>query len=123
MAELKMGVVESHFADIIWENEPLSSAELCSLCSEELGWKRTTTYTVLKKLCDRGIFKNDGGTVSSVLKKDEYFAAKSEEFVDEAFNGSLPAMFAAFTSKKKLSPEDIDEILKMVEKAKEDCND
>lgn len=123
MAELKMGVVESHFADIIWENEPLSSSRLCTICAEELGWKRTTTYTVLKKLCDRGIFKNDGGEVSSLIKKDEYFAAKSEEFVEKTFNGSLPAMFAAFTSKKKLSEKEINEIMKMMEKAKEEAND
>ena len=73
MAEIKMGVVESHFADIIWANEPLHSRDLVKLCEKELNWNRSTTYTVLRKLCERGIFQNNGGTVSSVLTKNEFY--------------------------------------------------
>ena len=83
MAEIKMGVVESHFADIIWANEPLHSRDLVKLCEKELNWNRSTTYTVLRKLCERGIFQNNGGTVSSVLTKNEFYAVQSEQFVDE----------------------------------------
>ena len=97
MAEIKMGVVESHFADIIWANEPLHSRDLVKLCEKELNWNRSTTYTVLRKLCERGIFQNNGGTVSSVLTKNEFYAVQSEQFVDETFEGSLPAFIAAFT--------------------------
>ena len=82
MAEIKMGVVESHFADIIWANEPLHSRDLVKLCEKELNWNRSTTYTVLRKLCERGIFQNNGGTVSSVLTKNEFYAVQSEQFVD-----------------------------------------
>ena len=97
MAEMKMGVVESNFADIIWANEPLHSRELVKLCEKELNWNRSTTYTVLRKLCERGIFQNNGGTVSSVLSKNDFYAVQSEQFVDETFEGSLPAFIAAFT--------------------------
>ena len=100
MAEIKMGVVESHFADIIWANEPLHSRDLVKLCEKELNWNRSTTYTVLRKLCERGIFQNNGGTVSSVLTKNEFYAVQSEQFVDETFEGSLPAFIAAFTQRK-----------------------
>ena len=88
MAEMKMGVVESHFADIIWANEPLHSRELVKLCEKELNWNRSTTYTVLRKLCERGIFQNNGGIVSSVLSKNDFYAVQSEQFVDETFEGS-----------------------------------
>ncbi|MDO4170850.1 MAG: BlaI/MecI/CopY family transcriptional regulator [Lachnospiraceae bacterium] len=115
MKELKLGVVESRFADIIWENEPLSSRELVELCEKELKWKRTTTYTVLKKLCDRGIFQNIKGSVSSKMSKEEFYAVQSEQFVEHTFDGSLPAFLAAFTSRKKLSAEEIDEIRKMID--------
>ena len=123
MAEWKMGVIETRFADIIWSNEPLTTAELIKLCEKELNWKRTTTYTVLKKLCGKGLFINNGGTVTSVIKREEYFAAKSEAFVDDVFDGSLPAFLAAFTSKNKLSDKDIEEIRKMIDDAKEGKDD
>lgn len=119
MAELKLGVVEARFADIIWKNEPLTSGELVAICEKELNWKRTTTYTVLKKLCEREIFQNNKGNVSSLMTREEFYAAKSEEFVDDTFEGSLPAFVAAFISKKKISDEDINEIQRMIEKARE----
>ncbi len=111
----KLGVVESKFADIIWNNEPLGSGELVKFCKEQLDWKKSTTYTVLKKLCDRGIFQNESGTVSSVISKEEYQAIQSEEIVDDTFQGSLPAFIAAFTKKRKLSEKEIAEIKKMID--------
>ena len=113
MDEIKLGVVESQFADIIWSNEPISSGKLVELCKEQLEWKKSTTYTVLKKLCERGIFQNDGGIVSSIISKDEFYAMQSEKFVVENFGGSLPAFIAAFTQRNNLSKKDIEEIQKM----------
>jgi len=118
--EMKLGVVESQFADIIWQNEPLSSGELVKLSEEILKWKKSTTYTVLKKLCDRGIFKNENGEVSSVIPKEEFNAIQSEKFIEETFEGSLPAFIAAFTARKSLSEKDIAEIRKMIDGYKED---
>lgn len=117
MPEFKLGVVESHFADIIWRNEPIHSRELVKLCEQELNWNRSTTYTVLRKLCERGIFKNEGGTVSSVLSRQEFYAVQSEQFVDETFDGSLPAFIAAFTQRKALSMEEAAEIRRMIDTA------
>lgn len=114
MDEIKLGVVESQFADIIWSNEPISSGKLVELCKEQLDWKKSTTYTVLKKLCERGIFQNDGGIVSSIISKDEFYAMQSEKFVVENFGGSLPAFIAAFTQRNNLSKKDIEEIQKMI---------
>ena len=107
MDELKLGVVESKFADIIWRNEPLHSRELVKLCEGQLHWKKPTTYTVLRKLCERGIFQNVEGMVSSVISRKDFYAMQSEKFVEETFEGSLPAFLAAFTTRKALSPEEI----------------
>ena len=115
MAEIKMGVVESHFAEIIWANEPLHSRELVKLCEKELNWKRTTTYTVLKKLCNRGIFQNQDGIVSSLISKAEFYAIQSEKFVEETFDGSLPAFLAAFGSRKKMSDAEIEDLKKIID--------
>ncbi|MBQ9993910.1 MAG: BlaI/MecI/CopY family transcriptional regulator [Clostridia bacterium] len=120
MDELRLGLVESQFAEIIWRNEPLSSRELVRLCEEELNWKKSTTYTVLKKLCDRGIFKNLGGTVSSVLSRSDFYSLQSEKYVADSFGGSLPAFIAAFTARKTLTSEEIAEIQRMIESAKEE---
>jgi len=120
MEEMKLGAVESRFADIIWENQPLTTKELVKICENELNWKRTTTYTVLKKLCERGIFKTEDSTVSAIISKEEFQAMQSERFVDETFDGSLPAFIAAFTSRQKLSAEEIDEIRKMIDSYKEE---
>lgn len=100
MAEMKMGVVESHFADIIWANEPLHSRELVKLCEKELNWNRSTTYTVLRKLCERGIFQNNDGIVSSVLSKNDFYAVQSEQFVDETFEGSASCFYCGFYTKE-----------------------
>lgn len=118
MEDVKLGAVESRFADIIWENEPVGSGELVKICEAELQWKKPTTYTVLRKLCERGIFQNIKGTVTSLISKNEFFAMQSEKFVEETFEGSLPAFFAAFTARKKLSKEDIDELKRMIDSYK-----
>ena len=115
MEEYKLGMVESHFADIIWANEPLTTKELVNHCEKELNWKRTTTYTVLKKLCDRGIFKTEQSVVSSLIKKEEFYAIQSEKFVEDTFHGSLPAFIAAFSLRKKPSREEIEEIKKLID--------
>ena len=115
MAEYKLGEVESVFADIIWANEPLPSRRLAELAEERLRWKRTTTYTVLKRLCDRGLFQNDGGTVTALVSKEEFYARQSEQFVEDTFQGSLPAFLAAFGSRKKLSESEIDELQKVID--------
>ena len=118
MEDIKLGAVESRFADIIWKNEPIGSGELVKLCEAELQWKKPTTYTVLRKLCERGIFQNIKGTVTSVLSRNEFYSMQSEKFVEDTFDGSLPAFFAAFTARKQLSKEDIDELKRMIESYK-----
>ena len=115
MPEYKLGEIESVFADIIWEHEPLSSRKLTDLAAERLSWKRTTTYTVLKRLCDRGYFQNNGGTVTSLISKREFHARQSEQFVEDTFQGSLPAFVAAFGSRKKLTNAEIDELQKLID--------
>ena len=115
MNEMKLGAVEAHFADIIWENEPLPSGELVKLCGKELSWKKPTTYTVLRKLCQRGIFQNENGIVSSRVSRQEFYALQSEKFVDEAFHGSLPAFLAAFTARKKLSDAEVSELKRLID--------
>lgn len=119
MDDLKLGVVESRFADIVWMNEPLGSGDLVKICEKELQWKKSTTYTVLKKLCDKGIFKNEAGLVSSVVSREVFYSAQSTKFVDDAFDGSLPAFIAAFTRKKTLSKKEIEEIRNMIDSAGE----
>ena len=115
MAEYKLGEVESVFADIIWNNEPLSSRRLAELAEERLNWKRTTTYTILKRLCDRELFQNNNGTVTSRISREEFYARQSEQFVEDTFQGSLPAFLAAFGSRKKLSDREIDELQKIID--------
>lgn len=119
MGDSKIGVVETRFAEIIWRNEPIGSRELAEICSKELNWKRPTTYNVLRKLCGKGIFQNVNGIVSSVLSRDEFFGMQGEEFVEEAFQGSLPAFVAAFTSRKKLSEAEIKELISIIQEKKE----
>ena len=113
--DIQMGAVESRFAEIIWECEPVLTTELVKMSEEALNWKKTTTYTVLKRLCEKGIFKNEGSTVTSIVSKDEFYSMRSERFVEEEFNGSLPAFLAAFTKRKSLSAEEIAALRRMVE--------
>lgn len=115
MAQYRLGEVESRFADLIWKEEPLTSRELAQLAEKALAWKRTTTYTVLKRLCDRGLFQNRDGQVTSLVSREEFYARQSEQFVEDTFQGSLPAFLAAFGSRKKLSPEEIEQLQKIID--------
>lgn len=115
MGDMRLGAIEAKFADLIWSNEPLSSAELVKLAAQELDWKKSTTYTVLRRLCEKGIFQNEDGTVTSKISKREFYAVQSEQFVDETFDGSLPAFLAAFTTRKALTAAEIAEIQQMID--------
>ena len=108
-------MVESRFADIIWANQPLSTQRLVQLCEAELEWKRTTTYTVLKRLSDRGLFRNEGGQVTALISRDEFYARRSQQFVEESFGGSLPAFLAAFAARKPLTEDEVAEIRRLIE--------
>ena len=114
MIDIKLGPIEARFAEIIWTNEPVTTNQLTKLCLEQLEWKRTTTYTVLKKLCHKGIFKTENSIVTSLISKHEFEAMQSEQFVEETFAGSLPAFLAAFGSRKKLTDAEIDELQKVI---------
>ncbi len=118
MESLKLGSVETRFAEIIWHEGPMSSGELVKRCGEVLGWKKSTTYTVLRKLCERGILRNDNSMVSAQMTEVEFYAAQSEQFVEETFHGSLPAFLAAFTTRKKLSEAEIHELQQMIDNYK-----
>lgn len=115
MEEYYLGVIEARFADIVWEHAPIAVGELVKLCGEELGWKRTTTYTVLKKFTQRGIFDNQDRMVVALVSRKEFYAKQSEQYVERSFGGSLPGFLAAFTSGKKLTEEEITEIKKIIE--------
>lgn len=117
MQEIQLGVIEARFADLIWEKEPVTSSELVKLSAVEFHWKRTTTHTVLRRLCDKGLFRNDNGMVHAVVSRQDFYAGQSKKYVDEAFNGSLPAFIAAFTKYNSLTPEEVAEIRKMIEDA------
>ena len=115
MSHKKMGRLESRFADFIWDNEPIPSGRLVKMAEKELSWKSTTSYTVLKRLCERGIFQNQGGVVTSLISREEFYARQSEQFVEDTFAGSLPAFLAAFGSRKKMSDAEIEELKKIID--------
>ena len=119
MNDIRLGAVESRFADIIWQHAPISTKALVALCQEELNWKRTTTYTVLKKLCQRGIFSMEESTVCVLIGKDEFYAIQSQQFVEDTFRGSLPAFLAAFGSRKKPSREELAQIREILDSFEE----
>ena len=116
MDDIRLGAVEARFADLIWQCEPIGSGELVRLCQQELGWKKPTTYTVLRRLCERGLFQNENSIVTSCLSREEFYARQSEKFVEETFDGSLPAFLAAFGSRKKLSAGEIEELQRMIDR-------
>jgi len=118
MTDMELGVVQERFADLVWANEPVASGELVKICEKELEWKKSTTYTVLRKLCEKGLFKNEDGTVISLISKDEFYSAKSKQIVEDSYSGSLPAFIAAFISNKKLTAKEADEIQKMIDEFK-----
>lgn len=119
MGEIQLGIVESRFADLIWTNEPVSSSNLVKICEKELEWKKSTTFTVLRRLCQKGIFQNVDGTVTSLISKEEFYSMQSERFVEETFQGSLPAFLAAFTARKNLTPEEVATLRRMVDEYEE----
>ncbi len=121
MENYKLGVMETKFAGLIWDNEPIASGELVKLCAKELTWKKSTTYTMLRRLCERGIFRNKDGTVSSLLNRQEFAALQSEKFVEETFAGSLPQFLAAFTMRKKLSAGEIEELQQLIDEKRGEC--
>ena len=106
------------FMCVIWDNEPLSSRTLVEQCAARLGWKKSTTYTVLRRLCERGIFQNNNGVVTSLISKQDFYAVQSERFVEETFSGSLPAFLAAFTTHKKLSDAEINELQELIDQSR-----
>lgn len=115
MAEYKLAETEAKFADIIWERQPIGSMELVRVCEDRLGWKKSTTYTVLKKLCDRGIFQNENAVVTAQLSREEFYGGKSRQFVEEIFGGSLPRFLTAFIGKEKLSDEEVTELQELID--------
>lgn len=119
MADIQLGVIESRFADMIWEHEPVTSTELVKLAEKEFSWKRTTTHTVIKRLCEKGLFVNSKGTVTSLLSREQFYSNQSRQFVEDSFEGSLPAFIAAFTKGGSLSSEEAAAIRKMIDEAEE----
>ncbi len=115
MNDITMGAVESRFARLIWYNEPITAAQLARLADQELKWKKTTAYTALKRLCEKGIFRNDGGTVTSVMSQAEYQSRLSRRFLEDNCGGSLPVFLAAFTKRGELSRDDLAQIRKMLD--------
>lgn len=113
--ETRLGMVEARFADIIWAHAPMTTRALVEKCEQELNWKRTTTYTVLKKLCDRGIFDMHDRQITVLITRDEFHAIQSEQFVEDAFQGSLPAFLAAFTARKALTAEEVEQIRALID--------
>ncbi len=115
MSDMELGAIQARFADIVWANAPISSGELVKICERELHWKKPTTYTVLRKLCEKGLFQNQNGIVSACLSRDAFYAARSEQFVEETFAGSLPAFIASFISRKNLTVQEAEEIQGMID--------
>lgn len=120
MSDIELGVVQERFADIVWANEPVASGDLVRICEKELNWKKPTTYTVLRKLCEKGLLINENGTVRSLISREEFYSAKSEQIVADSYRGSLPAFIAAFISRKDISPEEAEEIRRMIDEFREE---
>ena len=115
MKNIELGAVQERFADLVWANEPIASGELVRICEKELQWKKPTTYTVLRKLCEKGLLRNADGIVTARISRDEFYAKKSEQIVQGSYQGSLPAFVAAFVSRNGLSAEEADKIRKMID--------
>ena len=120
MEKIELGEIQQRFAEIVWENEPVSSGKLVKICEERLNWKKPTTYTVLRKLCEKGILQNKEGTVTSIISKGEFYQQKGRQVINDYFRGSLPAFIAAFTDRKELSANEINEIQELINRYKKD---
>lgn len=120
MEQFKLGEMEQKFAELIWENEPIRSMELLQICEKEFQWKKSTMFTMLKRLCDRKIFVNNKGIVTSLMSKEEFQAAQGEKFIKETFGGSLPQFLTTFTRHRKLSKKEISEIKKLIDEYEEE---
>lgn len=118
--DFQLGTIETKFADIIWENEPVSSTKLVELCKEKLEWKKSTTYTVLRRLCEKGLFINENGAVTSLISSEEFHSKQSTQFVDNSFRGSLPSFISAFMSGKNITDEEAEEIKNMIDKYRQE---
>lgn len=118
--DLELGTVQERFADIVWANEPVGSGDLVKICEKELNWKKPTTYTVLRKLCEKGLLKNENGIVTSLMSKEEFYSAKSEQIIEESFHGSLPAFVASFIARKNLTAKEAEEIQKIIDAFRRD---
>ena len=116
MPEFELGAVQARFAELLWQRVPIGSGEVVKLCAEQFGWKKSTTYTVLHKLEEKGLFRNDGGTVKACLTREQFNAGKSEQVISESFGGSLPAFVAAFTAKNDLTAREAEEIRAMIDR-------
>ncbi|MDR0857789.1 MAG: BlaI/MecI/CopY family transcriptional regulator [Oscillospiraceae bacterium] len=123
MADYRLAAAESRFADLIWEHAPLHSPKLAEIAEKEMNWKRTTTYTVLKKLCDRGIFKNEYALVTALITRDEFYAGQSVKYVDDTYGGSLPKFIASFVNGRKLTDRQADEIQRLIDEYREGTRD
>ena len=115
MIDIELGAVQERFADIVWAHEPVSSGELVKLCEQELKWKKPTTYTVLRKLCEKGLLQNEGGVVTARISREDFYSKKSEQIIADSYKGSLPAFIAAFISRKELTEQEADEIREMID--------
>ena len=118
MKDYQLGEIETRFADLIWEHQPVSSGELVKLCEKELDWKKSTTYTMLRRLCQRGIFEN-GGLVKAKMSREQFKALQSEKFIEETFDGSLPRFLAAFSSRKRLSEDEVRQLQELIDHSRE----
>jgi BlaI family transcriptional regulator, penicillinase repressor len=119
MANINLGEMEFRFAELIWVNAPISSRELTEICAREFDWKRTTTYTMLRRLCDKGIFQNTKGTVSTVKSRDDFMTEQGEKFIEDTFDGSLPNFLVSFARRKSLSHKEVAAIQKLIDEHKE----
>ena len=119
MPDYRLAEMESKFADLIWDNAPINSSELVRLSKEVMNWKKSTTYTILKRLCDRGIFKNEGAVVTAVISREEFFAGQSRRYNEDTFGGSLPRFLTSFIGGKKLSDKQAEELVRLINEHKE----
>ena len=115
MPDTSLGPIETRCAELIWDRAPVSSGELVKLAEQELSWKKSTTYTILRRLCHKGLFQNEGGTVTALMTREDFYSRQSRQFVEETFDGSLPRFLAAFTSRNKLSEQEIAAIQQLID--------